>query len=262
MSTREPVRYRERSRGYYAAKGFAPYEWAHNTSAPFTRLSRPLSSSRVAVVTTAVLPLHDGVDHFHIPRVTFAAPSLPVPKSMYTMHRGWDKQATHTDDVASFLPLARMHEAAARGRIGSVSRRFYGAPTQYSQRTTIDCDAPQILEWCREDEVDAAILCPLCPVCHQTLSLIARHLEENGIATVVMGSALDVVEYVAVPRFLFTDYPLGNPCGMPYIEEQQAELLEMALHLLESATASQTTVQSPFEWPGDEWRDGFMHVAG
>ena len=41
-------------------------------------------------------------------------------------------------------------------------------------------------------------------MCHQTVSLAARHLEENDIATVVMGCAKDIVEFVGVPRFLFS----------------------------------------------------------
>ena len=52
-------------------------------------------------------------------------------------------------------------------------------------------------------------------MCHQTVSLAARHLEENGIATVVMGCAKDIVEYCGVPRFLFSDFPLGNAAGRP-----------------------------------------------
>jgi len=58
-------------------------------------------------------------------------------------------------------------------------------------------------------------------VCHQTVSLAARHLEENGIATVVMGCAKDIVEYCGVPRFLFSDFPLGNAAGRPKEEIQR-----------------------------------------
>ncbi len=82
----------------------------------------------------------------------------PVPARMYTNHLFWDKKATHTDDVDSFLPLHRLAEYAEEGRIGSVSPRFYGVPTDYSQNRTINQDAPQILEWCREDGVDVVLL--------------------------------------------------------------------------------------------------------
>ena len=48
----------------------------------------------------------------------------------------------------------------AEGRIGELNSRFYGVPTLRSQRLTTERDAPQILELCREDAIDAAILVP------------------------------------------------------------------------------------------------------
>ena len=85
----------------------------------------------------------------------------PAPTRLFTADLFWDKNATHTEDVDSFLPLNRLAEYAANGRIGSVSPRFYGSPTEYSQGRTSRRTAPQILEWCREDNVDAVLLSAL-----------------------------------------------------------------------------------------------------
>ena len=98
-------------------------------------------------------------------------------------------------------------------------------------------------------------------MCHQTVSLIARHLEANGIPTVVIGSAKDIVEHCGVPRFFFSDFPLGNPCGHPWTPDMQTETLRLALALLETAEAPKTTVRSPFEWKDDpEWRERYNRV--
>jgi hypothetical protein len=80
---------------------------------------------------------------------------------------------------------------------------------------TIEVDCAELVRRCKEDQVDTALLLPNCPVCHQSVSLAARALEERGIATVVMGCAKDIVEYVGVPRFLFSNFPLGNAAGRP-----------------------------------------------
>ncbi len=94
------------------------------------------------------------------------------------------------------------------------------------------------------------------------MSLVARHLEEHGIATLVIGSARDIVEECGVARFLFNDFPLGNPCGRPYDEDMQRQIMTLALDVLESATLSRTTVQSPFIWSEDEsWRDGYARIT-
>jgi D-proline reductase (dithiol) PrdB len=93
------------------------------------------------------------------------------------------------------------------------------------------------------------------------VSLVARHLEANGIATVILGAARDIVEQCAVPRFVFTDFPLGNPCGRPYDAAMQREVVRYGLELLESARSPRATVQTPFVWSGDHsWRDNYMRV--
>ncbi len=93
------------------------------------------------------------------------------------------------------------------------------------------------------------------------MSLVARHLEANGISTVILGSARDIVEHCGVPRFVFTDFPLGNPCGKPYDAAMQRCIVGMGLDLLESARAPRTTVQTPFVWSEDQsWRDNYMRI--
>jgi D-proline reductase (dithiol) PrdB len=92
-------------------------------------------------------------------------------------------------------------------------------------------------------------------VCHQTVSLVARHLEANGIPTVIMGCAKDIVEHCGVPRFLFSDFPLGNSAGRPHDVESQKATLELALRVLETAPSARTTVQSPQRWNDDaSWK--------
>jgi len=90
------------------------------------------------------------------------------------------------------------------------------------------------------------------------VSLIARHLEANGLPTVIMGCAKDIVEYCGVPRFLFSDFPLGNSAGRPFDVESQRDTLELALRVLETAPAARTTVQSPQRWSADaSWKGEF-----
>ena len=95
-------------------------------------------------------------------------------------------------------------------------------------------------------------------MCHQTVSLVANHLESLGIPTVVIGSARDVVEEHGVARFVFTDFPLGNPCGRPWHVGMQRDIVSLALELHDTAVSPRTTVQAPFRWPNDDWRHRFM----
>jgi len=98
-------------------------------------------------------------------------------------------------------------------------------------------------------------------VCHQTVSLAARTLEAAGIPTVVMGCAKDIVEFVGVPRFLFSDFPLGNPCGKPKDKASQLATLELAVRLLDVAPGPRTTVQNPIRWSEDaRWKLDYSNI--
>ena len=97
------------------------------------------------------------------------------------------------------------------------------------------------------------------------MSLIARHLEQNGIATVIIGSARDIVEVCGAPRFLFVDFPLGNPCAKPYDRQMQDRIVRHGLSLLEQEGLEKVdqpnqTAQSPESWGSDDWRDNYMKV--
>jgi len=99
-------------------------------------------------------------------------------------------------------------------------------------------------------------------VCHQTVGLVARHLETNGIPTVIMGCAKDIVEHCGVPRFLFSDFPLGNSAGRPLDVESQRQTLELALRVLESAPGARTTVRSPLRWSADaSWKRDYLDLT-
>ena len=93
------------------------------------------------------------------------------------------------------------------------------------------------------------------------MSLTARYLEERGLPTVIMGCAKDIVEHAGVPRFLFSDFPLGNACGKPADSKSQRQTLSLALDLLENATVPRTTVQSPQLWCDNaDWKLDFQNV--
>ena len=93
------------------------------------------------------------------------------------------------------------------------------------------------------------------------MSLIARHLEGNGIPTVIAGSAKDIVEHCSVPRFLFSDFPLGNSAGKPNDSASQDKTLDLALQLLESSRVPRTTIQSNQRWStNDDWKIDFQNV--
>jgi D-proline reductase (dithiol) PrdB len=264
-----PIPYLQRIRDYYGALGYgAPYEWAHYAEVPFEPLNKPLSRSRVTIVTTAA-PYQPGKGD-QGPRAPYNAKA-----KFYTVYSGdtaknhdlriahvaIDRKHTTAEDLATYFPLAELRGGVASGRIGLMASRFHGAPTNRSHRVTLEVDGPEIVARCKADGVDAAILVANCPVCHQTVSLVARMLEVSGISTVVMGCAKDIVEHVGVPRFLFSDFPLGNAAGRPNDPASHTETFDLALRVLETAPAPRTTVQSPLRWSASpDWKLDYCNI--
>ena len=148
----------QRTRDYYRAQGYTnDYQWAQNSATPFCMPAKPLSECRVGIVTTAMPDTDLGRNN----RKIHSTLVPPIPESMYTEELSWHKTVTHTDDVNSFIPLEQLMVLEDEGGIGSLAPRFHSVPTEYSQRTTLKYDAPEILARLREDEVDITILVPL-----------------------------------------------------------------------------------------------------
>jgi len=164
ITHRSFVSYIDRTREYYAAQGYdTPYRWAHHAAVPFAALAKPLSESRITVVTTAspYAGQHAREGVLRGEKQVWSGETDVTPDRLYTDDLAWDKQSTHTDDVETFVPLGALRALVADGRIGSLAKRFHGVPTDYSQRRTREQDAPEILSRCREDGVDVALLVPL-----------------------------------------------------------------------------------------------------
>ena len=162
-----PIPYMQRTRDYYLVLGFPPYRWAHFDDVPFAPLPRPLAQARVALITTAAPYQPEAGDQGPGARdnatakfykvysdSTDAAPDLRIS------HVGYDRRHTTAEDPNTWFPLAQLQKAVKGGRIGAVTSRFHGAPTNRSQRITTETDAPELLRRCREDGAEVVVLVP------------------------------------------------------------------------------------------------------
>lgn len=270
MSNTDPISYIERTRAYYLALGYDnPYQWAAFDKPAFAPLKKPISKSRIGLVVTAApfhpdagdqgpgAPYNGGAKFFDV----WALPVDPMP-ALYISHIAIDRDHTTAEDEGSYFPLNMLKKHQEEGLIGSIAANVFGFPTNRSQRTNLEKDAPALLRLLKEAGCDAAVFVPNCPVCHQSVSIAARHLEENGIATVIMGCAKDIVEQARVPRFLFSDFPLGNSAGKPNNIESQYQTMNVALQLLSEASAAETVWQNPQIWSDDHrWKEDYSNPA-
>lgn len=173
----EYVRYIDKTRDYYAKLGHEKaYGWAYNETAPFTPLAKPLSESRVTLISTAGFTLvpEEGYSGEEMARLrsggsnmgsydleVWPIPSdLPEERILYIVGNH-DRSQSDMADPNTFFPITRLREFQAEGVLGSLSRDFFRLKENYSQRKTLEVDAPEVLRRCREDNVDVALLTPV-----------------------------------------------------------------------------------------------------
>jgi hypothetical protein len=168
-----PVPYIEKTREYYRRKGFQEvYRYAHHEDGPLTPLRKPLAQSRLVLISSAgieVAPLEgarpvpfrsanvgpkDQVEVFDIPSDT------PAERLVYVTG-AHNRQESAMLDIDAFFPTTRLRELRDEGRIGSLAPQYLRIRPAYSQRKTLELDAPEVLRRCRAMDVDVALLVPV-----------------------------------------------------------------------------------------------------
>ena len=161
-----PIPYLHRIKTYYQTLGYGkPYRWAQYGDVPFKALEKPLSESKVALVTTAApyqpdkgdqgpgAPYNSAAKFYTV----YTGPTAADP-DLRISHIGIDRKHTTAEDINTWFPLKQLRRLRDEGRIGGITERFYGAPTNRSQKRTIDVDCPEIYQRIREDGGDVAVI--------------------------------------------------------------------------------------------------------
>ncbi len=161
-----PIRYLDRIRTYYQTLGFGkPYRWAQYIDVPFTPLKKPLSESQITLITTAAPYQPDKGDQGPGAPYNAAAKFYKVysdstagEPDVRISHIGIDRKHTTAEDINTWFPLKQLKRLEAEGRIRKLADRFHGAPTNRSQKTTIEQDCVELLARVREDGSDAVVI--------------------------------------------------------------------------------------------------------
>ena len=159
------VKYIERTRDYYLSQGYdQTYQCAHFDDVPFTTLKKPLAQSRITLISTGEIAIRfdpdsedDPMEKTQVGNIYSISAAID-PDRLYSHSYAYDRFATNLDDLNSFFPVTRLHEAVEAGRLGGMAARLHSGHYTYSQRKTLERDAPEVLKRCREDGVDITVL--------------------------------------------------------------------------------------------------------
>ena len=213
------------------------YPFVRNRRAPFTPARRALPMLNLALISSAGAYI-DGTPAFDTNATngdtSFREIPIEVEQSdLRFAARGFDPAAVQAD-ANSELPVARLLEFEHNGIIGQLNPVFWSFCGFIPDAARlVDELVPKLVERVRRYEVQAALLVPASVLCHQSVGLVARALELDGIPTMTLAVVKDVIESVRPPRVAFYDGQPGTISGLPNFPEHQRRILDEALRLIE-----------------------------
>jgi D-proline reductase (dithiol) PrdB len=160
----ESVRYVEILNRRYASQGFPPYQWTVNTTAPLTRMKKPLRDCRVSMLTSGGVSRcstaawnPNAKNDLRLDEIAADAPTsdFQIHDSYYD-HRDADR------DLNCIFPLDRLRELEAEHVIGAVAPRMWSGfmGRIYTRSKVVNESAPALARELERDRVDLFLLVP------------------------------------------------------------------------------------------------------
>lgn len=213
------------------------YPYVVNKYAPFTPARRALPMLNLALISSAGAYI-DGTEPFNIDSKGGDATFREIPieveaEDLKYAARGYDPAAIQKDRNAQ-IPIERLLEYEANSVIGQLNPVWWSFNGFIPDAARVVDDLiPKFVERVKRYEVQAALLIPASLLCHQSIALVARALEQENIPTMMLGVDREILEDVKPPRAGLYKGEFGSVAGKPDYPEYQRRILDEALRLIE-----------------------------
>jgi len=221
-----------------ANENLSGYPFVENVHAPFTPIRRALPMLNLALISSAGAYI-DGTDPFDIDSRGGDLNYREIPveveaQDLQYAAKGYDPKGVRTDRNTQ-IPIDRLLEYQANSVIGSLNNVWWSISSWIpNARGVADELAPKLAERLTRYNVQAALLIPASRLCHQTLGIIARGLEQAGIPTMVISVDRGITDKVRPPRTSYYSGEFGSVAGKPEWREYQLRILDEALRWTET----------------------------
>jgi hypothetical protein len=216
----------------------AGYPFVQNVRAPFSPLRRALPLTNLALISSAGAYI-DGTDPFDLESRDGDLKFREIPveveaEDLLFSAKGYDPASVKADRNA-LVPVDRLLEYEANAVVGSVNNVWWSLSSWIPNAALVARElGPRIAERLVAHEVQAALLIPATRLCHQTLGIVARAIEQTGIPTMVVSVDRKITDMVRPPRTAYYDGEIGATAGKPNWREYQLRVLDEAIRWIET----------------------------
>lgn len=213
------------------------YPFVENANAPFTPARRAITMMNVALIVSAGAYV-DGTDPFDVTAPDGDLDLREIPseidlRDLRFAARGYDPSFVEQDANVQ-VPLNRLFEFESNRVIGQLNSVFWSLCGFIPDAASfVDQTVPKLLDRLHRYEVQAALLIPASRLCHQSMALAARAIEQTGVPTMTLAVEREVIESARPPRGGFYNGKVGSVVGPPNWPEHQRRVLDEALRWIE-----------------------------
>lgn len=214
------------------------YPWVSNKHAPLTPSRRALPMLNLALISSAGAYI-DGTKPFDIESRDGDLDFREIPREIEAtdlryMAKGYAPNAVESDRNSQ-IPIDRLTEYESNAVIGRLNECWWSLSSYIPNAVRVaDELAPRLADRLHRYEVQAALLIPASRLCHQTLGILARGIEQTGIPTIVLSVDKLVSENVRAPRTAYYIGEFGSVAGAPNWPEHQLRILDESLRWIET----------------------------
>ena len=233
----------------YIKQEWAPdFHYARYDTIPWTLFQKAAATACIALVTTAGVhlrrdPPFTGIDDASYREI----PGTAQARDLTVSHPFFEARELE-EDIDAVFPLTRLQELQSLGAIGRVAPQHFSFMGVVPHWQPLEVGAKAVAGKLIAAGVEAVILTPGSPICHHSLAIVQRLLEEAGLATISLTIEADMMKLVKVPRAMIVDFPPGCPVGEPTDRDKQLKVIKEALDYLTLMKQPGTVWKSPFKW--------------
>ncbi len=214
------------------------YPFIENVYAPFAPARRSLPMLNLALISSAGAYI-DGTDAFDIESSSgdTSFRELPIEieaEDLKFAAKGYDPSAVR-DDLNSQIPIERLVEYEQNAVIGQLNSVWWSLAGFIPDASQVAEEmAPSIAERVERYQAQAALLIPASRLCHQTLGIVARAIEQRGIPTMLISVDRSITDRIRAPRTAYYDGEFGSVAGKPNWKQHQHRILDESIRWIET----------------------------